>query len=145
MKKHLVRVVNAKFFSKFIKTSLVVLFLAGATGAYAGGLPEHVMSGEPNKSEVTYVTTTKDAIFFDVKVDNTAGEKFLIVVKNENGTTLYRGAFADKDFKKRFIIPKTDASKLTFFVKSEAGSKAESFEINTNTRVVEETVVKKVI
>ena len=145
MKKHLVRVVNANFFSRFIKTSIVVFLLTGATSAFAGGLPENPRSGEPNSAEVTYVTTTKNAMFFDVRVENAAGEKFLIVVKDENGTTLYRGAFADKDFRKRFIVPKTDASRLTFFVKSEAGSKSESFEINTNTRVVEETVVKKLL
>jgi len=82
-------------------------------------------------------------MYFDVKVDNSDGEKFLILVKDESGTTLYRGFFNDKDFKKRFILPKTDASKITFYVKGENGNKSESFEINTNTRVIEEVVVKK--
>jgi hypothetical protein len=145
MKKHLMRVVNANFFSKFIKTSFVVLLLTAGTGAYAQVSPVALAGTEPANAAISYVTTTTDAILFDVKVTNAIGERFLIIVKDENGTIMYRGAYHDKDFKKRFMLPRTDASRITFQVKSDSGSTAESFEINTNTRVIEEVVVKKVI
>lgn len=144
MKKNVMRVINANFVSKFFKTTIVVLSLTAATGAYAANLPEVLRSGEPANAVVTYVAADSESMFFDVNVKNSRGEKFVIVVKDESGNTLYRAAYTDKDFKKRFMLPKTGASKITFYVKSEGGSKAESFEINTNTRVVEEVSVKKV-
>ena len=143
MKKHLMRVVNANFFSKFIKTSVVVLLLTAGNGAFAQVSPVALATTQPASAAITYVTTTTDAILFDVKVANAIGERFLIIVKDENGTTIYRGAYNDKDFKKRFMLPRTDASRITFQIKSDSGSTAESFEINT--RLVEEVVVKKVI
>ena len=147
MKKHLMRVVNANF-SKFIKTSVVVFMLAAATGAKAQVSPAAAIINEASgtgKTDVTYVTAGNESLFFDVKVDNAEGEKFSIVVRDDNATTLYRGSFSDKNFKKRFVLPKTDSNKLTFHIRSESGLKSESFEINTNSRIVEEVIVKKVI
>ena len=147
MKKHLMRIVNANLFSKFIKTTVVVFMLTVAAGANAQVTPASITDGNggSGKVVVTHVASGTESLFFDVKVDNAEGEKFTVIVKDDLGTTLYRSTFNNKDFKKRFVLPKTDASKLTFHIKSESGIKSETFNINTNTRVVEEVVVTKVI
>lgn len=142
MKRNLMRVINANVISKFIKTSVVVLLLTGAVGAHAASVSND--KDGIGKTVVTYVSADGETLSFDVKVSNAAGEKFTIVVKDDNGITLYRGSFTDKDFKKRFVLPKTDSNKLTFQVKSESENKSESFEINSNTRIIEEVVVKRV-
>ena len=80
-----------------------------------------------------------------MKVNNGEGERFTIVVKDDKGSTMYRESYNDRNFRKRFVLPKTDTNKLTFQIRSESGSKSETFEINTKTRVVEEVVVTKVI
>lgn len=142
MKSNLLRVINANVFSKFIKTSVVVLMLTGAVSANAATVSND--KDGIGKTAVTYVSADAETLSFDVKVANTNGEKFTILVKDENGTTIYRGSFSDKDFKKRFILPKSDSNKLTFHVKAESGNNTESFEVNSNTRLVEEVVVKRV-
>src|SRR5690349_12904093 len=114
MKKHLLHVVNANFFSKFIKTSLVVVLLAGSAATFAQASPVSFTSEVPASAAVTFVAASSESMFFDVTVPNAEGEKFVIVVKDEAGTTLYRGTFSGKEFKKRFVLPKTDASKITF-------------------------------
>ena len=139
------RAVNANL-SKFIRASAVVFILSATTTVSAQVTPvSSTISDGVGKTNVTYVATGNESLYFDVKVENAEGERFVIIVKDDSGTTLYRGSSSDKDFKKRFILPKTDTSKLTFHIKSESGVKSESFEINTNTRVVEEVTVKKVI
>lgn len=141
------RVVNANL-SRFIKTTVVVFMITAVTGVKAQVTPAAAIINDINgegKAVVTYVTTGNESLFFDVKVDNAEGEKFSIVVRDDNATTLYRGSFSDRNFKKRFVLPKTDANKLTFHIRSESGLKSESFEINTNSRVVEEVIVKKVV
>jgi hypothetical protein len=145
MKKFMMRAVKVNF-SRFIKTAAVVFMLTVATSASAQVTPvSSPIPDNESRALVTFVATGSESLLFDVKVDNPEGEKFSVVVKDERGTTLYRGYFYDKDFKKRFVVPKTDSNKLTFNIKSESGNKAESFEINTSTRIVEDVVVKKVI
>jgi len=142
MKRNFMRVINANMFSKFIKTAVVVLMLTGAVGVQAASVSND--KDGIGKAVVTYVSADAETLSFDVRVDNASGEKFTIIVKDDKGITLYRGAFTDKDFKKRFVLPKTDSNKLTFLVKSDSENKAESFEINNSTRVIEEVVVKRI-
>ena len=141
------RAVNANL-SRFIKTAVVVFMLSATTGAKAQVTPAAAIINDVSgagKAAVTYVTAGKESLFFDVKVDNAKGEKFTIIVRGDNATTLYRGTFSDKYFKKRFVLPKTESNKLTFHIKGESGVKSESFEINSNSRIVEEVIVKKLI
>jgi hypothetical protein len=145
MRKHLMRVVSANS-SKFFKAVAFVIVITMATAAKAQLTPvSSTISEVPIKAAVTYVATGNESLFFDVKVNNAEGEKFTIVVKDDNSTTLFRGTYYDKNFKKRFVLPKTDSNKLTFQIRSESDSKSEIFEVNTKTRVVEEVVVTKVI
>jgi hypothetical protein len=145
MRKYVMRVVNANF-SRFFKAAAVVVILSMATNAKAQVTPVSVTASElPSKAAVTYVATGSESLFFDVKVNNEEGEKFTIVVKDDKGGTMYRGSYYDRNFKKRFVLPKTDTNKRTFHIRSESGSKSETFGINTKTRFVEEVVVTKVI
>jgi hypothetical protein len=149
MKKQFMRVVNTNLFSKFIRSTIIVFMLAGAVNAEAQATVVSEMYTEPGagvgNTVITHVATNSEAIFFDVKIENAAGERFLIIIKDNEGNTLYRAAYSDKDFKKTFRLPKGESEKITFLVKSDSGTKSESFEINSNTRLVEEVIVKKVI
>ena len=145
MRKHLMRVVNANF-SRFFKAAAVVVLITLATSANAQITPvSATVSGVPSNAAVTYVSTSSESLFFDVRVNNEEGERFTIIVKDDNGATLYRGNYYDRSFKKRFVLPKTDSNKLTFLIKRESESKSETFEVNTKTRLVEEVIVKRVI
>src|SRR5689334_3293708 len=145
MKKHFMRVVNASF-TTFFKAAALVVIITMSTGAKAQVTPvSATISTVPSKATVTYVAAENGSLSFDVKVNNEAGEKFTIIIKGDDATTLYRENYYDRNFKKRFVLPKTDSNKLTFVIKSESGSKSEIFDINTNTHLVEEVVVTKVI
>jgi hypothetical protein len=145
MRKHLMRVINANS-SKFFKAAAFVIVITMATAAKAQLTPvSSTISEVPIKAAVTYVATGNESLFFDVKVNNKEGGKFTIVVKDDNSSTLFRGTYYERSFKKRFVLPKTDSNKLTFQIRGESDSKSETFEVNTKTRVVEEVVVTKVI
>lgn len=139
------RVINANS-SKFFKAAAFVIVITMATAAKAQLTPvSSTISEVPIKAAVTYVATGNESLFFDVKVNNKEGGKFTIVVKDDNSSTLFRGTYYERSFKKRFVLPKTDSNKLTFQIRGESDSKSETFEVNTKTRVVEEVVVTKVI
>lgn len=145
MRKHLMRAVKANF-SKFFKAAAVVIIITLANGAKAQVTPVSAPVSEvPSRAAVTYVASGDDSLLFDVKVNNEAGEKFTILVKDDNSTVIYRGSYYDKNFRKRFVLPKTDTNKLTFLIRSESGLQSEAFEIYTNTRMIEEVSVRRVM
>lgn len=141
MKKQMMRVVSANLASKFFKASAVALMLTvSAPAIYAAGNPD---PGVKN-AVINHLATTGDNLLFEVKVANESGEKFTLVIKDNTGTTIYRGVYSDKNFAKKFQFPKGENDKVVFIVKSASGNKTESFEINSNTRLVEEVIVKRV-
>lgn len=141
------RVVHARSFSKFIKATVIVFMLTGTYAAtQAAPVDATAVNGGPGigKAVINHLSSDSKSLLFQVNVENASGEKFIIVVKDENGSVLYRGGFTDKDFSKKFRVPKGETGKITFVVKSESTNKVESFEVNSNTRIVEEVVVRKV-
>jgi hypothetical protein len=147
MKKQLMRIVNTTVFNKFFKTAAVVLMLTGAAAEIQASpvfAPIHNSGAGVGKTVINYLSTNEQNTIFEVKVENTAGEKFTIIIKDDHNNTLYRGNFSEKDFSKKFLLPKVGSDKITFHVKSNSGYTTESFEINSNTRVVEEVIVKRV-
>jgi len=142
----MMRVVNANFFSKFFKASAIVLMLSGSYAQTVAAPASYAIinkGGGEGKAVVNHLSTDKESLLFQVKVDNSAGERFVVVVRDGNGTTLYRSTFTDKEFDKKFRVPKRDSDKITFHIFSKDGETAETFVINSNVRVVEEVVVKK--
>lgn len=137
MKKQLMSIMHANPASKFFKTTALVLMLSGA--AYS-----NTVNPDPAVAVISYLSTSDNALLFEIKVANETGEKFTVLIKDNTGTTLYRGVYNEKNFNKKFQFPKVDNDKLVFIVRSASGNKTESFEINSNTRMVEEVVVKRV-
>jgi hypothetical protein len=147
MKKSLMRVVNTTLFSKFFKASAFVLVLSSSYAAVqASPAPYEIVKSGPGigKTEISHVRSDNQSLIFEVKVENASGEKFIVIVKDDGNNTLYRGSFNDKAFSKKFKVQKGDTQKVTFIIKGESGSSSESFEINSNTRVIEEVVVTKI-
>jgi hypothetical protein len=87
----------------------------------------------------------EDMLIFNVSYPNPTGNKFSLIVKDQDGTQLYQSVFNDKEFYKQFRLPKTDKNKITFVIRS--GKEADlvrSFEINVNSRFVEDIAIKKI-
>ena len=84
-------------------------------------------------------------ILFNVSYPNPDGARFVLTVKDQDGTQLYQNVSTEKGFYKQFRLPKTDKSKITFTLRN--GREADivkSFEINVNSRFVEDIAVKKI-
>ncbi len=148
MRKHMMRVVNANPFSKFFRAAALVLVISSSSAiTYAAATPASIVSKDPgiNNTVINHVSTDSESFLFEVKLDNTTGERFSVIIKDEGNNTIYRGWFSDKEFNRKFRLPKSESSKVTFIIRSESGKAAEAFEVNTNRRVVEDIVVKKVL
>ncbi len=142
------RVVNANFYSKFFKATALVLILSGSSYVNAqvtqvAATTRHQGTGV-NNAVINHLGTSNGMLLFEVKVDNASGEKFRVIVKDTDGTILFQDSYDDKNFAKKFMIPKPESDKLVFVIKSASGNISQSFQINSSSRVVEEVVVKRI-
>lgn len=129
-------------FSAVRKSFLVAAIAAFTIPATAGT----IKSVDPVEStaSVKYIGKQEQSMVFNVKYNNTNASKFFVTIKDDDGVTLYQGAFTDNAFDKKFSLPKTDSRKVVFIISDRKNNYSESFEITTETRFVEDVVVKKV-
>lgn len=93
---------------------------------------------------VKYLGTQDDVILFNVAVDNPNGNKFSVIVTDNEGNQLFKEVYNEKKFDKRFKLPKSETGKLSFVVRNfkDASDDVHSFEISD--RIVEDVVVTNV-
>lgn len=131
-----------------MKKQLIALMISGtlSAAAYAAPASHHAVNADPRvpNAVITHVGSTSESLVFQVNLANQTGERFTLIIRDNTGTTLYRGAFSDKNFSKKFQLPKGDSDKIVFVIRSASGNSTESFEVNSNTRLVEEVVVRRV-
>ena len=149
MKKQLMRFMHTSSATKFFKAATVaVVILAGAAHVNAQALnvsaPAISANAAPNVV-VSHLSTTGETSLFEVKVDNTAGERFRVVIKSAEGTTLFQETYSDKNFDKTFRIPKSESDALQFVIKGLSGNSVQTFVVNSESHYVEDVVVRKVI
>lgn len=97
-----------------------------------------------DKVEVKYTGVDKyNQLSFNVKYSNPAGNTFNLTVLDENGESIFKGFYGDKQFDKTFKLPKSEVSKLTFLIEDGKESFKQRFEVNIKTQVIEDVVVSK--
>lgn len=96
------------------------------------------------QSYVQYLGTSESSIWFNVKYANPTGEKFYLVIKNEDGDVLYQSSFTDVNFSRKIklLIEEQDINP-TFIIRKGSEQVAQSFQVNSATRVTEHVVVTK--
>ncbi len=101
-----------------------------------------------NEASVKYVGETKDnGIVFDINVQNSAAQRFVLVVSNSQGDILFNQSFKDVNFHKTVMIKKdSDAEGAVNFSVRSNGSElcSKTFQIDTESRIVRKVFVKSV-
>lgn len=115
----------------------VALTTAAINPAKANGI-------DTTNSNIEYVGTTDKGIVFNVTYDNPTGAKFELVIKNSLGETVFQQKYSDVDFAKKVVLVKEPGdAHLTFAIRAANKEEyAQSFDISTTARVVEDVIVK---
>jgi hypothetical protein len=101
--------------------------------------------GQNENATVKYLGTQDDMVVFNVSYNNPDGSKFMLIVKDQDGSQIYSNSFSDKSFYRQFRLPKTSIDRIVFVFRD--GHDAEvikTFEVNVNSRFVREVAIKKV-
>jgi hypothetical protein len=91
---------------------------------------------------LTYVGTADEHVNFLLNYDNEVNEKFVVIISNAAGKTLYEEVYTDKKLTKIFSVP-VDFGNVTFTITAYKNKADKKFQVVTERRVVEEVLVKK--
>ena len=139
MKKHVLCILKA---SNFRRSLMAILVLSAINLSVSG---QSLNSDFVKKAEVKHIVTKDNKLIFQVLLDNEAGEKFSVSIKDEQGTLLFKEVYTDKKFAKKFELPEIEnADRIIIAIRSLVNNQSQVFEINTTTRVYQDVVVSKI-
>ncbi|MHA4812144.1 hypothetical protein ACX0G9_28880 [Flavitalea flava] len=100
-------------------------------------------TGSATTAEVSYLGSQNGEPLFNVLYNNTTGSRFSLEVLDGDGMRIFLGSYNDKTFDKKFRVADASSnSKLTFIIRNFQDNSVQHFEVNSNTRLVEEVEVK---
>lgn len=127
-------------FGRFVPGAMFVMTLATARAqsAPAG-------AGQNEKATVKYLGTQDDMIVFNVAYVNPEGNRFELVIKDQDGSMVYQNTFNDKSIYKQFRLPKTDNDRISFvFRNNHDADIVKTFEVNVSSHFVNAVAIKKI-
>jgi hypothetical protein len=132
-----------------LTTLSVLLIIAGlisrAAAVNTGNEPVEKHPGSASTAEVKYIGSDEGDCLFNVSYNNSTGARFSVKVLDNEGHQLFQGIYTDRKFDKKFKV--TDAGsygKLIFVIRNFQDNSTQNFEINSNTRMVEDVEVTEV-
>ena len=137
---------KASFVSKIVSASLVAiaLFFVTPFSSNANNDKGKVTAISEDQLSVQYTGSNDNSVMFRVKFQNTAAQKFSLIIKNDVGDVVYQDQFNTADFNKAVHILKDgEFKKATFIIRVGNQQIEQRFVINRNTEVVENVVVTK--
>jgi hypothetical protein len=126
--------------------ALSVLLITGSLVSRAAGNNEpEKHTGSASSAEVKYIGSTEGDPMFNVVYNNSTGARFSVKVLDNEGHQLFQGVYTDKKFDRKFkVADAANYSKLIFVIRNFQDNSVQSFEINSNTRMVEDVEVTEV-
>ena len=132
-----------KSISTLGKLTLGILFSVAVIAVKAQA-PVRASEEKGSPLTVKYLGTQEDMVTFHISYKNPSGEKFSIIVKDQDGSQLYQVVHNEKDFDKQFRLPSAEKNRVTFIIRNfKDADITRSFAINVNSRMVEDVAVKK--
>ena len=124
-------------FGKFVFSALVLT----SGPAFAQSI---IKDGLPDKdATIEYLGSDDEMFLFNVHYNNTKGDKFIIEVLESSDNVLFKEIYTDKEFNKKFKIPK-DLEKLSFVIKGVKDKSKQVFLVNSSLRTYHDVVVRRV-
>lgn len=120
-------------------TFMLVLLVCFSTAAQAA---DKVKS---NPVEVKYVGSVNGNPIVQIDLEHESAEEVYLYVKDEYGNTIYTDVVKDKKYSRKLQFESEDLSslKLMLTIRSKKGALIQAFEINKNTRTVEDVQIAR--
>jgi hypothetical protein len=118
-------------------TAVMFLFGSPLTSKANGGAKKNAITDA--QVSVTYQGVSNNSLVFKVDYENVAGEKFTLVIKDDNGDVVYKQQFSDAHFSKTILFENTDTDiNPTFIIRKGNNEIVRQFQVN---QIITETTV----
>jgi hypothetical protein len=112
-------------------TAVLFLFGSPLTGKANDGGPKKTSTITQAQVSVTYQGVSDNGLVFKVDFDNASGEKFWLIIKNDNGDIVYHQQFSDTQFSKTIFFQNTDTEIApTFIIRVNNNEIVRQFQVN---------------
>jgi hypothetical protein len=102
-------------------------------------------STSANTADVKYIAGSDGGYLFNVVYNNTSNSRFSVVILDAEGNQLFQSHYSDRKFDKKFKLAQPeDFGRLTFIIRNLADNTIQRFEVDANSRLVEDVEVKEV-
>ena len=99
-----------------LATALVVIVSNPLASQANGGSKKTTTTLNDEQVSVKYVGTTDNHVVFQVNFENPTGEKFSLIIKNDNGDVVYHQQFNETHFAKNVYFENTDTDIAPTFI-----------------------------
>ncbi|HUB59424.1 MAG TPA: hypothetical protein VL978_01915 [Puia sp.] len=122
-------------------TAVLFLFGSPLTSKANGGNTGKVATINEAQVSVTYQGVSDNSLVFKVDYENVSGEKFWLIIKNDNGDIVYQQHFNTPHFSKTIYFQNTDTDiNPTFVIRTGNNEIVRQFQVN---KIITETTVVK--
>lgn len=93
---------------------------------------------------IRYVGSLNEQPVFQIDFENTEAETYYISIRDDEGNVLYNEKVKDAKYSKKFKIEHgSEYARLTFTLSNDRQRKVQVYQINTNTRMIQDVVVTR--
>ena len=127
---------------KAISAAALVFIMANPIASLANGGKNDKAKLNDEQVTVQYVGINEDHVVFHVEFENPTGEKFWLIIRNDNGDVVYRKQFTGNHFSKNVYFENEQADiRPTFIIRSDNNEIVRQFAVTRT--ITENTVVTK--
>jgi len=131
-----------------MKKISIRLFAIVLIATFMSAFATPAMANDEKKAipvELKFVGNLKNQPLFHLVFNGAEEREYTIVIRDEYGNVFYRETVKGTAFMKKFLLnmEELDGAKLKFEISSKGYDKPVVFEVNNQTRFVEEVVVSK--
>jgi hypothetical protein len=132
------KAVKNSFYSvAFVALSLLTVL---PSAAHAGVNPKNP------PAEIKYVGSLDERPVFQIRLDNPGGEDLYLTLNDENGNLIYSDIVKGEKYTKNILLENLDGIdlKVNLILRNKKSYQTQTFQINSNAKVVEDVQVTKV-
>ncbi len=117
-----------------------LLLTLGSAKLQAAPIIEKIVSPADQLVSVYYAGSNDNSVIFHIEFENKTGEKFWLIVKNDNGDIVYKSAFTDSLFEKNVRLTREESEMHPTFIIRTANDQVER-KFSVDHKVSEKDVV----
>ena len=124
----------------------IIAFAVMAAMSFSAAIPAITNDDKSNvRTELKFVGHIDNQPVFQLKLDNATAQEFTVVIRDQYNNVLYRFSSNDGNFNKKFLLNTDEiGDDMLRFEITTGKNKPVVYEVNRNSRLVQEVVVNKV-